>query len=161
MRTRRKLVDQGLPWLRKLCLAISCHSRIVGAMTAPTEDTPQPVAAWPAWSWWREPVDGHPRAAVGLLRVQAHNDMVLMARIRRAEGKCGMTRAEHLAWCKQRALEYADRGDVSQAIASMTSDLGKHPETEDHGGILLMTMMAMSGHLKTPGEVREFIDGLN
>ena len=86
MRTRRKLVDQGLPWLRKLCLAISCHSRIVGAMTAPTEDTPQPVAAWPAWSWWREPVDGHPRAGYGLLRVQAHNDMVLMARIRRAEG---------------------------------------------------------------------------
>jgi pterin-4a-carbinolamine dehydratase len=38
-------------------------------------------------------------------------------------------RAEHLAWCKARALEYVDRWDYSGAVASMTSDLGKHPET--------------------------------
>ena len=43
------------------------------------------------------------------------------------------TRDEHLAWCKQRALEYADRGDTTNAVASMMSDLGKHPETENHG----------------------------
>jgi hypothetical protein len=40
-----------------------------------------------------------------------------------------MTRAEHLAWCKERALEYLDMGDRVNAMASMISDLGKHPET--------------------------------
>lgn len=33
------------------------------------------------------------------------------------------SRAEHLAWCKQRALEYADRGDIAGALASMGSGL--------------------------------------
>ena len=44
-----------------------------------------------------------------------------------------MTRDEHLAWCKKRALEYLDRGDLQNAIASMGSDLDKH---EDFRGIL-------------------------
>jgi len=39
-----------------------------------------------------------------------------------------MTRAEHLAWSKKRALEYVDRGDLAQALASMVSDMGKHDE---------------------------------
>jgi hypothetical protein len=38
-----------------------------------------------------------------------------------------MTRAEHLNWCKQRALEYVATGDLSQAVASMTSDLHQAP----------------------------------
>ena len=38
-------------------------------------------------------------------------------------------RAEHLAWCKQRALEYVDAGDLTNAVASMQSDMRKHPET--------------------------------
>jgi hypothetical protein len=37
---------------------------------------------------------------------------------------------EHLAWCKQRALEYVDRGELADAIASMGSNLNKHPETK-------------------------------
>jgi hypothetical protein len=41
-----------------------------------------------------------------------------------------MTREEHLAWCKGRALEYLDAGDLENAVASMGSDLTKHPETE-------------------------------
>ncbi len=40
-----------------------------------------------------------------------------------------MNREQHLAWCKGRALQYLDRGDYGQAIASMGSDLGKHEET--------------------------------
>lgn len=36
---------------------------------------------------------------------------------------------EHLEWCKQRAREYLERGDLAHAVASMMSDLGKHPET--------------------------------
>ena len=69
------------------------------------------------------------------------------------------TRDEHLAWCKQRALEYADRGDTANAIASMGSDLNKHPDTENHGGMELMMMMAMAGQFDRPGELRKFIEG--
>lgn len=41
-----------------------------------------------------------------------------------------MTRDEHLAECKQRALEYLDRGELANAVASMISDLSMHPETD-------------------------------
>jgi len=41
-----------------------------------------------------------------------------------------MTREEHLAWCKKRALEYLDKGDANNAVASMESDMRKHPDTQ-------------------------------
>lgn len=44
-----------------------------------------------------------------------------------------MTREEHLAWCKERALEYLDRGEIKEAVTSMLSDLGKHEETRAIG----------------------------
>ena len=72
-----------------------------------------------------------------------------------------MTRAEHLRWAKDRALEYADRGDMPNAIASLGSDLSKHPETENHSGMELMMMLALGGHLNSPGEMRKFIEGFN
>ncbi len=75
--------------------------------------------------------------------------------------KQAVTRAEHLAWCKKRALEYVNAGDVNQAYASMASDLGKHPETANHGAISLGMMMLMSGHLSSPMKMREFINGFN
>lgn len=49
-----------------------------------------------------------------------------------------MTRAEHLAWCKQRALGYLDRGDLVNALTSFRSDMGKHPDTADHSAMLLL-----------------------
>ena len=73
----------------------------------------------------------------------------------------GRTRAEHLAWCKERALEYVDRGDTAQAFASMGSDLGKHPETEGHVAIQLGMMQIMTGGLSTPEDMRKFINGFN
>jgi len=72
-----------------------------------------------------------------------------------------MTREEHLQWCKERALEYVDAGDLQNAMTSMFSDLGKHKETENHVGIQLGYMMLISGMLSTPAQVREFIDGFN
>lgn len=72
-----------------------------------------------------------------------------------------MTREEHLAWCKQRALEYVDAGKLNDAYASMVSDLGKHPETEGHGAIQLGMMMLMGGHLSSATEMRRFIEGFN
>jgi hypothetical protein len=72
-----------------------------------------------------------------------------------------MTRQEHLQWCKERALEYVEAGDPTNALASMGSDLGKHPETRGHAGIQLGMMLLMAGQLSTPNEMRKFIEGFN
>lgn len=68
------------------------------------------------------------------------------------------TRAEHLVWCKQRALEYVDAGDPVNAWASLVSDLNKHPETAGHPGIELGMLSMMTNNL---GDMREFIEGFN
>lgn len=72
-----------------------------------------------------------------------------------------MDRAEHLEWCKKRAIEYCNIGDVSQAYASMGSDLRKHPDTANHAGIQLGMMAIMAGKLTTPQEMETFINGFN
>ena len=72
-----------------------------------------------------------------------------------------MTRSEHVAWCKQRALEYVDMGDLENAYASMCSDLNKHPETAGHSAIGLGMQLMMIGQLNTPHEMRKFIEGFN
>ena len=74
------------------------------------------------------------------------------------------TRAEHLAWCKKRALEYLEPGthcDLQQAFTSIASDLRKHPETKDHAGVNLGLMLLMNNGLATPDEMRKFIEGFN
>jgi len=74
-----------------------------------------------------------------------------------------MTRAEHLRWAKDRALEYADRGETGNAISSLMSDLGKHPETSTSCDVVVNLMMplAMIGEFERPGELRRFIEGFN
>jgi len=73
------------------------------------------------------------------------------------------TRAEHLAWCKQRALEYVDRGDLGQAFTSLASDLGKEPCTLDAQAVCARLGMGMliCGALNTPERMRDFINGFN
>jgi hypothetical protein len=72
-----------------------------------------------------------------------------------------MTREQHLKWCKQRALEYIDAGDIEQAFASMASDLSKHEQTRSHKAIELGAMLMFAGKLKTTNEMRDFINGFN
>lgn len=72
-----------------------------------------------------------------------------------------MNRAEHLAWAKERALEYADNGDAPNALGSLISDLTKHEDTAGHPGIALGGSLMMNGHLNSPQQVREFIEGFN
>ena len=67
-----------------------------------------------------------------------------------------MNRQEHLAWCKSHALEYIDMGDVSQPLASMMNDLGKHDETKSSVGICMLGFMET-----TPAGMRKFIEGFN
>lgn len=71
-----------------------------------------------------------------------------------------MTRAEHVAWVKQRALVELDAGSVVNALASLQSDLRKHPETARHDGIELSMRLAMAGRLGNERQVREFIEGI-
>lgn len=52
-----------------------------------------------------------------------------------------MTRDEHLAWAKKRALEYLDAGDVVNAITSMGSDLEKHPELKPNSSLLMLGLI--------------------
>lgn len=72
-----------------------------------------------------------------------------------------MTRQEHLDWAKQRAIEYAKAGDLSGAMASMTSDLNKHPDLQGHMDIPLGMMQIVSGMLSTPAQMIHFIEGFN
>lgn len=71
-----------------------------------------------------------------------------------------MTRDEHMAWCKKRALKYLDAGDLNNAVTSMMSDLGKHPETAKVGEMMtpfgLQCMMQQDHH-----GARRFIVGFN
>lgn len=51
---------------------------------------------------------------------------------------------QHLAWAAERALEYFDRGDKKEAIASFLSDVGKHSGTawiQGEGMFLLLLDM--------------------
>lgn len=73
-----------------------------------------------------------------------------------------MERDEHLAWSKKRALEYLDRGEVSEGFTSMLSDLRKHPELENHKGAEIGVMfMLLPGWIDNPVEVRRWIEGFN
>ena len=76
-----------------------------------------------------------------------------------------ITRAEHLLWCKERALEYVDNGDLQQAYASMVSDLGKHPGTQKSretcvvlGMGELTEAMQLNAH-EGKERMRKFIEG--
>jgi hypothetical protein len=54
-----------------------------------------------------------------------------------------LTRDEHLAWCKRRALEYIGAGDLGQAVVGMASDLKTHPDTDNPAlnGLAMIGMM--------------------
>lgn len=71
------------------------------------------------------------------------------------------TRAEHLKWCKDRAIKLANQDNIEEAISSMFYDIEKHPETEGHIAVELGTMLMLGGHLSTKAEVIKFIEDFN
>jgi hypothetical protein len=71
-----------------------------------------------------------------------------------------MTRAEHLQWCKNRALEYVNQGDLRNAYTSMISGLLEHDETKNMGSQFGMDLM-MVAVLTTPEAMEKFIEGFN
>lgn len=66
-----------------------------------------------------------------------------------------------MQWCKDRALEYADKGQIGNAWVSFVSDMKKHDETRDHVAIALGTAQFIGGMLNGPGQMRNFIEGFN
>ena len=67
-------------------------------------------------------------------------------------------RDQHLQWCKDRALKYLAEGDVVNAVASMASDLDKHPETKCESPHLLALGMLYSANYDAEG-ARRWIEG--
>jgi hypothetical protein len=69
-----------------------------------------------------------------------------------------MTRAEHLAWCKQRAHEYLAIGDIQNAIQSIMSDVQKHDGTKN----VAPEVLALGFSVMLSGDrdqARRYIDG--
>jgi hypothetical protein len=56
-------------------------------------------------------------------------------------------------------LEYVDHGDNKNAMVSMLSDLGKHPDTENAASLAIMLMLTVDSSDKNA--VRSFITGFN
>jgi hypothetical protein len=59
-----------------------------------------------------------------------------------------LTRDEYLDWCRKRALEHLDAGDLTRAVASMASDLKTHPDTDNpalNGLVMIGMMFATDG----------------
>lgn len=74
-----------------------------------------------------------------------------------------MSRAEHLQWAKDRALDLAKAGDMQGAFTSLLSDLGKHPETEKAQELAATLGLGLfvGGHLTRFNDMKNFIEGFN
>lgn len=55
------------------------------------------------------------------------------------------TKLEHLNWLTKRASEYYNLGLYVQGLASVISDLGKHPETAGHPIIGMLQRLLSAG----------------
>jgi hypothetical protein len=70
-----------------------------------------------------------------------------------------ITRSQHIAWCKERALAELEAGNLDDAFLSMMSDLSKHSDAISPEIALLSTTLFTQGHLKTPEQMRHWIEG--
>lgn len=70
-----------------------------------------------------------------------------------------MTRDEHLAMAKQRALAYVEEGDLLEAVTSMGSDLSKHPDFRGETYSMLVLAALFFEVPKGPEAVRRWIEG--
>ena len=72
-----------------------------------------------------------------------------------------MTRDEHMDWCKSRALEYLNHGDIKSAVGSMLSDMNKHPQTWLEPGSIL-NLLGMQAIMSNDAVAAwRFIEGFN
>lgn len=71
-----------------------------------------------------------------------------------------MSATQHIKFCKERALEYLDQGNVAMAFTSFSSDMANDDETREIFSLLMPVGMqaAMTNDEK---EMRRFIEGFN
>ncbi len=72
-----------------------------------------------------------------------------------------MTAAEHLAWCKEQALEFLDRGECGQAVLLFVAEMDKHPETRLHKFLSPFFNSWLDGFLPRASQIRDHIEGFN
>jgi hypothetical protein len=70
-------------------------------------------------------------------------------------------REDHVEWCKSRAREYLKEGDLTSAVASMLSDMQKHPETDTPALTAVGLVGIMEAANGNQQGVERFIDGFN
>jgi hypothetical protein len=70
------------------------------------------------------------------------------------------TSYEHVQWAKARALAYLP-ADTAGALASLASDLGKHPDTRQHRALQQLPAAVGAGQLSTAEQIQEFIEKCN
>ena len=68
------------------------------------------------------------------------------------------TRDEHIEWCKQRARECCERGDMLGALHSMGRDLQKHPDTARRPWTQLWEQSKTHHNVNSKADVLKFID---
>lgn len=73
-------------------------------------------------------------------------------------------RDQHMAWCKQRAIEYLDQGDLNGALASFMSDMSKQPDTDEYMRSPAIAMLVVVDGLggvqnNDAHRLRRFIEG--
>jgi hypothetical protein len=50
------------------------------------------------------------------------------------------SREEHVEWCKARAMEYYNEGDMQSAVTSMVSDMDKREDTKINSALVMLSM---------------------
>ena len=68
------------------------------------------------------------------------------------------TRDEHIEWCKQRAREYCEQGDMLGALHSMGRDLEKHQDTARRPWTHLWSSSTKPHTISSKADVLKFID---
>jgi len=79
-----------------------------------------------------------------------------------------MTRAEHIKWCKDRAIQEYDyyaktepKSALKNGLTSMASDIRKHPETSSDTLMSLCMMTMITKPNMSRQEFVNFINGFN
>jgi hypothetical protein len=108
--------------------------------------------------------DSELRLAAWLSRMHARQERHTFHKERSFKGETMRTRAEHLQFCKDRAMEYVNKGDLLEGVTSMMSDLAKHPETakSTDGALAMLGMLACQQAQRGDREgVVRYITGFN
>jgi len=67
-----------------------------------------------------------------------------------------IAREVHIAWCKDRALEYLNAGDLPNAFTSMVSDMGELSQTAISRSLIRLGLLHVTE--KQADDLRQWIE---